>query len=111
MDERGITLPSYGLITWESIRWYRFDIFSSSSGIRSLTLHYGTGKAFLLASDNESLMLVEEAIKTHLKTYNPLAKDLRELKSSRIKAYWLISFFIVLHLTISWMTGFDKKYV
>jgi hypothetical protein len=56
-------------------------------------------------------MLVEEAIKTHLKTYNPLAKDFRELKSSRIKAYLLISFFTALHLTISWMLDFEKKYV
>ena len=111
MDEQGILLPTYGLITWECIQWYRFEIFSSSSGIRGLTLHYGRGKAVLLASDNESLMLVEEAIKKHLQTYNPLAKDFRELKSSRIKAYWLISFFTVLHLTISWMMGFETKYI
>ena len=111
IDETGIRLPTYGQITWESIQWYRFEIFSSGSGIRVATLHYGTGKVVLLAEDNESLMLVEEAIKTHLKTYNPLAKDFRELKSSKVKAYLLITGFTALHLLICFVVDFEKKYL
>ena len=50
-------------------------------------------------------------IKQKLRLYNPLAKDFKELKSSKIRAYILISIFTAIHLTICILINYEKKYI
>jgi hypothetical protein len=110
LDDQGIHLPGYEKITWNSIQWYRFDIFSSGSGTRNLTLQYNNKKAVVLAYDDELLMEVEQAIKEQIALQNPLAKDFRELKSSRKKAYALITLLTTLHVGIGYFLDFQQTY-
>ncbi|MDO1450952.1 hypothetical protein Q0590_32055 [Rhodocytophaga aerolata] len=110
LDDQGIHLPGYQKITWKSIQWYRFDIFSSGSGTRNLTLQYDGKKAVVLAYDDELLMEVEQAIKEQIALQNPLATDFRELKSSRKKAFALITLLTILHLAIWYYLDFQQTY-
>lgn len=110
LDDKGIRLPGSEKITWKSIQWYRFDIFSSGIGTRNLTLQYDGKKAVVLAYDDELLMEIEQAIKEQIALQNPLAKDFRELKSSRKKAFALSTVLTILHLGIWYFLDFQQTY-
>jgi len=111
LDEEGIQLPDHSFISWESIIWYRIDVFSNNSGIRRVTLKADGGKAYILAQNDEALNSLAEEIEQRLRVHNPLAKDFKELKSSRRKAYIIIIMMVVIHLAVCILTGFDKKYM
>ncbi len=111
LNEQGIYFPKYNFISWERIQWYRIDLFSSKIGIKRVILNVDSSKAVILAEESEALFSLAEDIKQKLRLYNPLAKDYKELKSSKTKAYILIFIFIAIHLTIYVLTNYEKKYI
>ena len=110
VDDTGIQLPDYDFISWKSIRWYRVNVFSSN-GIRGVTLKVGSNKVVIGAENDEALFTLIEDIKQRLRVHNPLAKDFMELKSSKRKAYIIISIMTAIHLTVTILIGFDEKYL
>jgi hypothetical protein len=111
LNEQGIYLPKYNFISWESIQWYRIDYFSSKSGTKRVVLKVTGGKAVILAEEGEGLDCIEAEIKQKLHLHNPLAKDFKELMTSKIRASILILIFITIHLTICILTNYEKKYI
>jgi len=66
VDDTGIQLPNHNFISWESIQWYRIDVFLSTSGTRSVTLKVDGNKAVILAQNDEALNNLAEDIKTEV---------------------------------------------
>lgn len=111
LDETGIQLPGYGFINWQSVHWYRIDHFAAGSGVIRLILKLDNRKAVLLVENGQALAALQEDLKQRLRLHNPLAKDFRELRSSKIRAFLLIGLFVAIHLVISIRTDFEASYM
>jgi len=111
LNEQGILVPGYEFIPWANIQWYRLDQFPNKSGVRSISLKLENSKAVIPAEESEALFRLAEDIEQRLRIHNPLAKDFRELKSSKIKAYALIFIFSAIHLGVSIYLNFQLKYI
>lgn len=86
LNARGLKIQDRPLIPWESIKWYNIAIFSNK-GVRSIVLKTSSRKIRIVSEDDNALTEFEKDLKLFITTYNPSARNYKELKAYKMWGY------------------------
>ena len=110
LNEKGIQIPKENFLFWEKILWYRIDPFSAN-GLRRIISKSEDHKIIIAADDGAPFEALAKDLKQLLTFYNPLARNYRGSKTSRLWGYFYIILLTGIHITLSFFTNFEVKYL
>jgi hypothetical protein len=110
LDNRGMKLQGEQLVPWQSIKWYNIAVFSNR-GMRGIVLKTTDRKIRIVSEDDNALTEFERDLKLYITTYNPSARDYKDLKVSRTWGYAYMAMVAIAYIAGGIILEFNLIYM